>query len=65
MGDEDDTMIKRVAILVFALLPVGASAQALPVPVRTGPPAGITVFKSLGLAVEDLAAAKLVLDALG
>jgi hypothetical protein len=43
VGDEDDTMIKRVAILVFALLPVGASAQALPVPVRTGPPAGITV----------------------
>jgi thiomorpholine-carboxylate dehydrogenase len=29
------------------------------------PEAEITVFKSLGLAVEDLAAGKLVLDALG
>lgn len=56
MGDEDDTMIKRVAILVFALLPVGASAQALPVPVRTGPPAGITVVGhgSLRVPVQTL-----------
>jgi hypothetical protein len=56
VGDEDDTMIKRVAILVFALLPVGASAQALPVPVRTGPPAGITVVGhgSLRVPVQTL-----------
>jgi thiomorpholine-carboxylate dehydrogenase len=60
--DSREAAMKESGDVLLANAPVYAELGELLAGTKTMPQAKITVFKSLGLAVEDLAAAKLVLE---
>lgn len=63
--DSREAAMKESGDVLLASAPVYAELGELLAGTKPMPQAKITVFKSLGLAVEDLAAAKLVLKMLG
>jgi ornithine cyclodeaminase/alanine dehydrogenase-like protein (mu-crystallin family) len=63
--DSREAAMKESGDVLLANAPIYAELGELLAGTKPMPQAKITVFKSLGLAVEDLAAAKLVLEMLG
>ncbi|HLI62312.1 MAG TPA: ornithine cyclodeaminase family protein [Terriglobales bacterium] len=63
--DSREAAMKESGDVLLANAVIYAELGELLAGTKPAPQSEITVFKSLGLAVEDLAAAKLVLDALG
>jgi thiomorpholine-carboxylate dehydrogenase len=61
--DSREAALKESGDMLLAGATIYAELGELLAATKPKPETGITVFKSLGLAVEDLAAAKLVLDA--
>ena len=62
--DSRDAALQESGDVLLAQAPIHAELGELLAGMKALPQAKITVFKSLGLAVEDLAAAKLVLEKL-
>jgi len=62
--DSREAALKESGDLLLAHAPIHAELGELLAGTRSLPQAEVTVFKSLGLAVEDLAAAKLILEKL-
>jgi thiomorpholine-carboxylate dehydrogenase len=63
--DSREAAIQESGDVLLAGAQVYAELGELAAGTKPKPQADVTVFKSLGLAVEDLAAAKLVLQNLG
>jgi ornithine cyclodeaminase/alanine dehydrogenase-like protein (mu-crystallin family) len=63
--DSREAAVSESGDVMLSRAPIFAEAGELFAGIRRTPPGATTVFKSLGLAVEDLATARLVYDALG
>jgi len=64
IADSREAAMKESGDILLASAPIYAELGELLAGIKPTPQAEITVFKSLGLAVEDLASAKLVLEEL-
>ena len=63
--DSREAAVSESGDVMLSRAPIFAEAGELFAGIRRIPPGATTVFKSVGLAVEDLATARLVYDALG
>jgi len=61
--DSRDAVLKESGDVILSKAPIYAEAGEIFAGTKPKPPPGVTVFKSVGIAAEDIAAARLVYDA--